>query len=95
VGAVTSLLEIVELADGEIVLRDAEGDGRPLINIRFTNESEMVSATARLEVAKAMIQAGMATFAEIVESHNEDAVFQTEESYEGSDQEYSREVVLH
>jgi hypothetical protein len=55
----------------------------------------MVSATARLEVAKAMIQAGMATFAEIVESHNEEAVFQAEESYEGSDQEYSREVVLH
>jgi hypothetical protein len=37
----------------------------------------------------------MATFAEIVESQNEEAVLQAEESYEGSDQEYSREVVLH
>ncbi|CAH0989981.1 hypothetical protein SIN8267_00058 [Sinobacterium norvegicum] len=91
----SSLLEIVELANGEIVLRHADGDGRPLINIRFTNESEMVSATARLEVAKAMIQAGMATFAEIVENQEEEAVFQAEEVYEGSEQELSREVVLH
>ena len=52
-----SLLEIVEIANGEFVLQRAGGEGGPLVNIRFSDESRQYLADARLEIAKAMIQA--------------------------------------
>ena len=60
-----SLLEIVELSDGEIVLRRASGDKAPLVNIRFSPETLDYLPEARMEVAKAMIEAGIATAAEL------------------------------
>lgn len=76
----TSLLEIVELANGDIVLQRADddsNDGEPLINIRFSEESKSYMPDMRLEVAKAMIQAGIQAFSEIASD---------QESYEDSDQ---------
>ncbi|ROS00309.1 hypothetical protein EDC56_2955 [Sinobacterium caligoides] len=93
---VSSLLEIVELANGEIVLRSADGDNRPLINIRFGSASDLVSSADRLEVAKAMIQAGMATFAEIVENQEEQADMLTaDECFESTETEMICDMVLH
>ena len=63
----TSLLEIVDLGDGEIVLQRADDDSEPLVVIRFSEESRMYLADNRLEVAKAMIQAGMQAAAVIAE----------------------------
>ena len=54
-----SLLEIVELPNGDFVLQRAGGDGEPLVNIRFSEESREYLPEARLEIAKAMIQAGI------------------------------------
>lgn len=54
-----SLLEIVDLGDGEVVLQRAEGDSEPLVTIRFSDESRMYMLDNGLEVAKAMIQAGL------------------------------------
>ena len=84
----TSLLEIVDLGDGEIVLQraeesdelDAEGNlsdsardehgegvGEPLVTIKFSDETRMYIMDQGLEVAKAMIQAGIQAAASIAE----------------------------
>jgi len=62
-----SLLEIVDLGDGEIVLQRADDDSEPLVVIRFSEESRLYLMDRGLEVAKAMIQAGMQAAAVIAE----------------------------
>ena len=54
-----SLLEIVDLGNGEIVLQRADDDSEPLVTIRFSDESTLYLMDNGLEVAKAMIQAGI------------------------------------
>lgn len=71
----TSLLEIVDLGDGEIVLQRAEEDGadsaeekgEPLVTIRFSEESRVYIMDQGMEVAKAMIQAGIQAAAQLAE----------------------------
>jgi hypothetical protein len=88
----TSLLEIVDLGDGEIVLQRAEetvdeslegsvegGAGaeprgkrrtastEPLVTIRFSEESRVYIMDQSMEVAKAMIQAGIQAAAQLAE----------------------------
>jgi hypothetical protein len=62
-----SLLEIVDLGDGEIVLQRADDDSEPLVTIRFSDESRIYLMDNGLEVAKAMIQAGIQAAAAIAE----------------------------
>ena len=62
-----SLLEIVDLGDGEIVLQRADDDSEPLVTIRFSEESRVYMMDNSLEVAKAMIQAGIQAAAELAE----------------------------
>ncbi len=54
-----SYLELVELPNGDIVLRRSEDDGEPLVVISFSNESRQFMTAPPLEVARAMIQAGI------------------------------------
>ncbi|MEM1191099.1 MAG: hypothetical protein AAGI72_21385 [Pseudomonadota bacterium] len=71
----TSLLEIVDLGDGEIVLKRAEEEGgsesetdkEPLVTIRFSEESRVYIMDQSMEVAKAMIQAGIQAAAQLAE----------------------------
>ncbi|MFT7287525.1 MAG: hypothetical protein ACI87W_001639 [Halieaceae bacterium] len=63
----TSLLEIIDLGDGEIVLKRANDIGEPLVTIRFSDESRVYILDQGLEVAKAMIQAGLQEAAQIAE----------------------------
>ncbi|MDI4639026.1 MULTISPECIES: hypothetical protein [Halomonadaceae] len=51
----TAVLEIVELNDGEIVLRHAEGEGEPLLRINFSEEAGELLRQSRFEVAREMI----------------------------------------
>ncbi|MEE4144059.1 MAG: hypothetical protein V2I26_04605 [Halieaceae bacterium] len=62
-----SLLEIVDLGDGEVVLQRADDDSEPLVSIRFSDESRIYLMDNGLEVAKAMIQAGIQAAAAIAE----------------------------
>ena len=62
-----SLLEIVDLGGGEIVLQRADDDSEPLVVIRFSEESRLYLMDNGLEVAKAMIQAGIQAAAVIAE----------------------------
>ncbi len=54
-----SLLEIVDRGDGEIVVERADDDSEPLVTIRFSDEARAYMMDNGLEVAKAMIQAGI------------------------------------
>ena len=68
-----SLLEIVDLGDGEIVLQRADDDSEPLVTIRFSDESRIYLMDNGLEVAKAMIQAGIQAAAAIAEQGEQES----------------------
>ena len=72
----SSLLEIVELESGEIVLQYAEGEGEPLVNIRFSEEAKAYIENSTLDVAKIMIQAGIqaASHLDVAENSEERGV---------------------
>jgi hypothetical protein len=62
-----SLLEIVDRGDGEIVVQRADDDSEPLVTICFSDEARAYMMDNGLEVAKAMIQAGIQAAAVISE----------------------------
>ncbi len=66
----TSLLEIVDLGDGEIVLQRADDESEPLVSIQFSEETAAFLMDNNLEVAKAMIQAGLHAAAKLAETAN-------------------------
>ena len=63
----TSLLEIVDLGDGEVVLQHADDDSEPLVSIQFSEEASAYLMENNLEVAKVMIQAGIQAAAKMAE----------------------------
>lgn len=66
----TSLLEIVDLGDGEVVLQRVEGDSEPLVSIQFSDEANEYLVGNNLEIAKVMIQAGIEAAARLSEVNN-------------------------
>ena len=62
-----SLLEIVDLGDGEVVLQRADDDSEPLVSIQFSEEASAYLMENNLEVAKVMIQAGIQAVAKMAE----------------------------
>ena len=77
----TSLLEIIDLGNGEIVLQRADDSSEPLVTIKFSEESQTYLLENGLEVARVMIQAGIQAAAAIVqepdESHSDTSTIQT------------------
>lgn len=63
----TALLEIIDLGDGEIVLQRADDASGPLVTIQFSEETRIYLMDNGLEVAKAMIQAGIQAAAALTE----------------------------
>ena len=73
----SSLMEIVELGNGEIVLQRPDDDAEPLVTIRFSEEAQAYLMDNGIEVAKAMFQAGIqaaAAIADRAEEESESAV---------------------
>ena len=66
----TSLLEIVDLGDGEVVLQRADDESEPLVSIQFSEEASAYLMDHNLEVAKVMIQAGIQAAAKMAEMSN-------------------------
>ena len=60
-----SVLEIIELPNGEYALKRADGEGEPLVNIRLSDESKHYLDGAALDVVKVMIQAGIQAVAQM------------------------------
>lgn len=73
----TSLLEIVDCGNGEFLLQRSDDEGNPLVTIRFSEESQAYMMGNSLEVAKAMIQAGVQAVADASEAG--DRIAMTEE----------------
>jgi hypothetical protein len=63
----SSVLEIVELPNGDIALQRAGEDEEPLVLIQFSEASRVYMMDGTLEVARAMIQAGIEAAAELAE----------------------------
>ncbi len=78
----SSFLEIIELPNGDIVLKRADGDGEPLVNIRFSEESRHYMPDSKLEIARAMIQAGIEAAAEINANEGQLSVEELEQEEE-------------
>ncbi|MDO8331795.1 MAG: hypothetical protein Q7T36_15120 [Fluviicoccus sp.] len=56
------LLEVVEVRDGEVVLRRADssqGSGEPLVSIRFSEEAREILGGQAGNLGKSMIAAGL------------------------------------
>jgi hypothetical protein len=80
----TSLLEIVDLGDGEVVLQRADDDSEPLVSIQFSEEASAHLMENNLEVAKVMIQAGIQAAAKMAEMSGVE--METSESTEKAEQ---------
>lgn len=63
----SSFLEIVEMPNGDIVLQRSDDDGEPMVIIHFSEESRIYLMDGTLEVARAMIQAGIQAAAQLAE----------------------------
>ncbi len=63
----SSLFEIMELSNGDVVLQRADDEGKPLVSIRFSAESLAFLRDAKFDVARAMIEAGMEAAGEVAE----------------------------
>ena len=85
----SSFLEIVELINGDIVLQRADGDGEALMTIRFSDESKSYMPNGRLEVARAMIHAGIETASQMhfvnTDSAESDEELSGVETYDDAD----------
>jgi len=55
----SSFYEIVMLPDGEVVLQRSDEKGEPLIRINFSEEALYYLREGSMDVAKAMIDAGI------------------------------------
>ncbi len=69
-----SLYEIVELPNGDVVLRRVDDEeGEPLVSIRFSSESLYFLKDKSFEVAKAMIEAGMEVASDLAAAEQGDS----------------------
>ena len=55
----TTLYEIIMLPDGDFALQRADEQEEPLIRIHFSDEARVMLQSAGMDVAKAMIDAGI------------------------------------
>ncbi|MFT5083964.1 MAG: hypothetical protein ACI9Y1_002016 [Lentisphaeria bacterium] len=68
----TTLYEIIELPNGDVTLQRADDSGEPLVSIRFSEESIYFLNQSKIEVAKAMIEAGLEAASEMHETDEQD-----------------------
>ncbi len=66
----SSFLEIVELEDGKIVLRRSDAEGEPLVKIEFSEDTRAFLTDATMDVAKAMIGAGIELVSEMYDLYD-------------------------
>lgn len=62
-------LEIVELTNGEVVLRSTEGQRQPLVTVRFSSEIRNFLGQSLGQIGKAMIGTGIELVGEIKNQH--------------------------
>mgnify|MGYP003387206932 CR=1 FL=1 len=55
----SALYEIIELPDGEYALQRSGEEGEPLVTIGFSEEARLYLLESGLDIARAMIDAGI------------------------------------
>ncbi|WP_341705976.1 hypothetical protein [Halopseudomonas sp.] len=65
-------LEIVELANGKVALRRSDEEGEPLVVIEFSRDAREYLQESYIEVAKAMISAGMQAAGQMMDEDDGD-----------------------
>ena len=68
----STLYEIVILANGDFALQRADEQDEPLIRIRFSDEARHILQSADLDVARAMIDAGIDMVAQLGDDEDVD-----------------------
>lgn len=68
-----SMLEIVQLSNGDIVLRDPDHGAEPLLRIQFSREVRTMLGADAMQVAKLMIEAAASQMSEAVEANDPSA----------------------
>lgn len=59
------VIELVKLENGDIALRNAETPDEPLLTISYSEQIKALLQFDQMDVAKAMVEAGMDRFREI------------------------------
>lgn len=65
-----SLLELIELANGDVALKRVNDDGtseEPIVTLKFSKDSLASMQESKMLIAQAMIEAGMLAFSELSE----------------------------
>ena len=60
-----SVIELVKLENGDIALRNSDAPEEPLLTITFSEQVRGFLQFDQMEVARAMVEAGMNTYREI------------------------------
>jgi len=60
-----AVFEIVELSDGDIALKRSDGEGEPLVRISFSGDAKASFPQQHLDIARAMIEAGVRKVGEL------------------------------
>ena len=68
----STLYEIVELPNGDVVLQRTDDAAEPLVCIRFSADSLSFMREGKFDVAKAMIEAGMEAAGELADQSMEE-----------------------
>lgn len=71
--------EIVMLPDGDFALQRTDEDAAPLVRISFSDEAKDFVGEAGLEIARAMIDAGMEAFEMLGSPPDDDVDFDMDE----------------
>lgn len=80
----STFYEIIELSSGDIALRRVDGDEEPLVRISLSDEVKSYLDDQYIDVAKAMINAGVRAFGQL----------QNESSFEHYDED-SSDATIH
>ncbi len=67
------MLEIVQLSNGDIVLRDPDVGAEPLLKIQFSREVRAMLGAGAMQVAKTMIEAAAAQMSDVVDANDDSA----------------------
>lgn len=66
------VIELVQLPNGDIALRDSQNPERPLVTIKFSDAVENLLPADKLDIGKAMVEAGIQRFGEIQYQRGQD-----------------------
>lgn len=60
-----SVIELVQLKNGDIVLRNSDEPDQPIVTISFSDEIQSMLPDDKMDISRAMVEAGIERFQEI------------------------------